>query len=238
MSQSNGILFSILVIFISYSFVNTEQENQKESLLIKHSDDFEVTGQGDNATWEITDWVTIPQQKNDGVNFRTRVKVLYSDKGIYFLFDCQDSQIISTLKEDNANLWEEDVVEVFFWTDENHPFYFEYELSPNNYELPILVPNVDGEFLGWLPWKYDGERRARHATFIEKVDNQVLSWSAEFFIPFALLKPLSNVPPKPGTKWRANMYRIDYDKGVATWAWQPIRTNFHDFERFGTFVFE
>lgn len=238
MSLFRSIVFSTLAIFIACSFINRDLKNKKEPLLIRHSDDFEVTGHGDNASWEKTRWVTIPQRKNDQVNYGTRVKVLYSDKGIYFLFDCKDSQITSTLREDNANLWEEDVVEVFFWTDKNHPFYFEYELSPTNYELPILVPNVKGDFLGWLPWQYEGERKTRHATFINREDSQVLSWSAEFFIPFALLKPMSNVPPKSGTKWRANMYRIDYDKDVSVWTWQPIRTNFHDFKRFGTFVFE
>jgi hypothetical protein len=213
-------------------------KSQMKPLLIKQSADFVVTGKGDNNSWGKTDWVNIPQRTNDQVDYSTRVKVLYSDKGIYFLFDCEDAEIISTFTEDNANLYEEDVVEVFFWTDENHPFYFEYEISPNNYELPIFVPNVDGDFLGWLPWHYEGDRKTQHATFINKQDDQVVSWSAEFFIPFALLKPMSNVPPKSGTKWRANMYRIDHDKGISTFSWQAIRTNFHDFQRFGTFVFE
>ncbi len=31
------------------------------------------------------------------------------------------------------------------------------------------------------------------------------------FVPFELLKPLANVPPKSGTRWRANFYRMDYD---------------------------
>ena len=57
-----------------------------------------------------------------------------------------------------ADLWTEDVVEIFFWPDEEMPVYFEYELSPRNYELPILVPNKAGSFLGWRPWKYEGER--------------------------------------------------------------------------------
>ena len=30
-------------------------------------------------------------------------------------------------------------------------------------------------------------------------------WRAEVFIPFELLNPLRNVPPKAGTRWRANL---------------------------------
>jgi hypothetical protein len=62
---------------------------------------------------------------------------------------------------------------------------------------------------------------------------------AEFFIPYKLLNPLPNVPPSPGTLWRANMYRIDYDKEKsASFSWQKTNVNFHDYQNFGTFKFE
>jgi hypothetical protein len=100
------------------------------------------------------------------------------------------------------------------------------------------VPNNKGYFLGWRPWHYEGNRRTKHATHINQNGDAATSWTGEFFIPYALLKPLTNVPPKPGTKWRANFYRIDHDNGDTEWTWQPVRTNFHDYERFGTLVFE
>lgn len=159
--------------------------------------------------------------------------------GIYTLVKCEDKKITATLSNDFADLYKEDVVEIFFWTDEGVPLYFEYELSPLNYELAIIVPNFDGDFFGWTPWHYEGERKTRHATHVSKDEKgNVTSWSAEFFIPYALLKPLRNVPPKSGTKWRMNLYRIDYDEGYSGWTWQPVLTNYHDIERFGTIQFE
>jgi hypothetical protein len=92
--------------------------------------------------------------------------------------------------------------------------------------------------LGWRPWHYEGERKTRHSTHIEKKDGKVVSWTAEFFIPYKLLEPLRNVPPTKGMKWRANFYRIDYDKGQSSWTWKPITKNFHDYERFGTIIFD
>lgn len=145
------------------------------------------------------------------------------------------------MKSDNLNLWEEDVVEVFLWPDESFPVYFEYELSPMNFELPIIVPNKKGNFLGWLPWHYDGERKIRHTTSIIKdkndKDGSVSEWDAEFFIPFKLLTPLIQVPPAAGDKWRANMYRIDYDKGLVPFSWQKTETTFHEYNKFGTLIF-
>ena len=50
---------------------------------------------------------------------------------------------------------------------------------------------------------------------------------------------MTNVPPRKGTRWRANFYRIDYDKDVITWQWQLVRNEtFHDYERFGAIEFD
>jgi len=197
-----------------------------------------VTGDGSSTHWASTSCVNLRQREEKGIRYQTRFKILYSDSGIYCLYDCEDRKITASIKEDFADLWNEDVVEAFFWTDESMPIYFEYELSPLNYELPILVPNNKGYFLGWRPWHYEGVRKTMHAAHINRQGNQVLSWNAEFFIPYPLLKPLTKVPPKPGTRWRANFYRIDYDDKPSEWSWQAIRTNFHDYERFGTLLFK
>jgi len=216
--------------------------SQDANLRVPKTEDFEIDGSGGDSHWEKTYWVKL-NMRGEGDKQNTEAKVLYSETGIYFLFKCQDQVLNATLTEDNKNLYEEDVVEVFLWTDENYPVYFEYELSPLNYELPIIVPNREGTFFGWLPWHYEGERRTRHATSIKggpkKSMANIEEWTAEFFIPYALLKPLGNVPPVPGTRWRANLYRIDYDQeNPRYYLWQPTSGNFHQYKEFGTFVFE
>ena len=206
-------------------------------LHVKRTKDFAIKGDGSAANWNSIEWMTLTQRK--GTPKQTQLKLLYSDSGMYCLYKCMDAKITATLKEDFADLYNEDVVEAFFWTEEKFPVYFEYEVSPLNYELPIMVPNNNGNFFGWLPWHYADQRKTRHATQINKEGDNIISWTAEFFIPFALLKPLPNVPPQKGTKWRANFYRIDYDETVtAQWSWQLTRKNFHDYEKFGTLVFE
>jgi hypothetical protein len=53
------------------------------------------------------------------------------------------------------------------------------------------------------------------------------------------LKPLNNVPPKKGTAWRANLYRIDYDeKEYKTWQWQLTSGSFHEYQTYGTLIFD
>jgi len=215
---------------------------QDNPLIVRKCNDFKITGNGGSEQWRKTEWVNLTHQGSDYIDYVTRVKVLYSETGIYFLFDCEDKKLTSTFRADNLNLWEEDVVEVFLWTSEDFPVYFEYELSPMNYELPIIVPNYKGKFLGWLPWNYEGDKKVVHATSArggEKAGGaQVDGWMAEFFIPYRLLEPLPKVPPQSGTRWRANMYRIDYDKGASHFSWKKTTGTFHDYNNFGTFVFE
>jgi len=172
------------------------------------------------------------------MDYKTKMKILYSETGIYCLYQCEDKIITSTIKADFEDIFNEDVVEAFFWPEESSIIYFEYELSPYNYELPILVPNYNGKFLGWRPWHYEGNKKTRHAATINKEGDKVVSWTAEFFIPYKLMEPLQNMPPKKGMKWRANFYRIDYDKGSTYWSWRPTRKNFHDYESFGTIIFD
>lgn len=217
--------------------LSAQNQTMSDPLRVKRTSNFDITGSGSAPEWNATNW--IPLEKRKGVaNYETRAKMLYSDNGLYVLFSCKDEKITATLKEDFANLWTEDVVEIFLWTDETVPLYFEYELSPFNYELPILIPNMDGKFLGWRPWQYEGDRRTRHATMIVGGADKPTEWLAEFFIPYALLQPLRNVPPKTGDEWRMNMYRVDYDKQYTSWSWKPVEKNFHDFEKFGTIKFE
>jgi predicted TIM-barrel fold metal-dependent hydrolase len=212
-------------------------------LKVRPTEDFEVTGDGKNAAWSKAEWAAVPQRSQNGLPYETRIKTLYSPKGLYVLFDATDKKLTAKIEKDFENLWEEDVFEVFLWTDEKQSTYFEYEISPFNRELPILVPNFDGKFLGWLPWHYDGGRKTRTATTVtggeKKSGAGIAGWSAEVFIPYDLLAPLQNVPPKPGTQWRANFYRMDYDDGKPTrWTWAPVGASFHEYQKFGKLVFE
>ncbi|KPL12177.1 MAG: hypothetical protein AMS26_18555 [Bacteroides sp. SM23_62] len=218
------------------------KKSGNDAVIVTQCDDFTVSGDGSSEQWDKTRWIDIPQRAQKPVTYKTMAKVLYSETGIYFLFDCQDKILNATIMEDNMNLWEEDVVEVFLWTEEDFPVYFEYEISALNYELPIIVPNYNGDFYGWLPWHYEGNRKTQHATSTrggpKEPNAEIEAWMAEIFIPYELLSPLQNVPPEPGTKWRANMYRIDYDQGQTQFTWQIISKTFHDYKKFGTFIFE
>lgn len=220
-----------------------KQDAAGRVLRVPRSADFEVNGRGDSPAWEKAQWEPLRLRTADGRDDKTQVKVLYSQTGLYVLMDAVDRKITAAMNEDFLDLWNEDVFEFFLWPDERYPVYFEYEISPLGFELPILIPNFEGRALGWRPWHYEGARKTRKATAVTGGPKQsgakITGWKAEVFTPYELLKPLQNVPPKPGTRWRANFYRVDYDDGQTTsWDWARVGKSFHEFRKFGTLVFE
>lgn len=212
-------------------------------LKVQPTDDFAITGRGDAPAWGKAAWEPLDLRNSDGRQYQTRVKMLHSQTGLYVLMEAEDGTITATMNEDFLDLWNEDVFEFFLWPDLRYPVYFEYEISPLGYELPILIPNFGGQFLGWRPWHYEGKRKTQKATSAmggpKQSGARVTAWKAEVFVPYDLLRPLQNVPPKPGTAWRANFYRVDYDGGKTTsWDWARVGSSFHEFEKFGTLIFE
>ncbi len=212
-------------------------------LRVRQTEDFDVNGVGDAPGWAKAEWEPLVLRNRNGHQYKTRIKMLYSKSGLYVLMEAEDRIITATMKEDFLDLWTEDVFEFFLWPDERYPVYFEYEISPLGFELPILIPNFGGEFLGWRPWHYEGNRKTRKATTVTGGPMQsgakVSGWKAEVFVPYELLKPLQKVPPQVGTRWRANFYRVDYDDGKTTsWDWTRVGSSFHEFKKFGTLVFE
>ena len=212
--------------------------------IIQKVDDFVITGQGTSHQWEKMDWMVLTPVGKGPLTYRTKAKALWSDYGIYFLYDCEDRILTCTKTRDFDELYLEDVIEVFLWPDEEQGVYFEYQISPLGYELPLIVPNSNGKFHGWLPFKYINDRRILSRTWIyggkKESKARISGWRAEFFIPFKLLIGLSKCPPVPGTYWRVNLCRLDFDSIPKTqWSWslENMEENFHNIHNFGKFVF-
>lgn len=228
---------------ILYGLASNPDRPGPREMAVARTDDFDVTGTGSAKAWDRAAWQSLTARSKTGPVRETKFKVLYSSTGLYVLARATDETITATMTEDFQNLWTEDVFEMFVWPDERDTLYFEYEISPLNRELAILCPNLEGRQLGWRPWHYEGKRKVRKATSAiggdMKSGGRVAGWVAEFFVPFELLAPLRNTPPKPGTRWRANFYRMDYDDGKpAAWDWSRVGPSFHEFQKFGTLVFE
>ena len=186
--------------------------------------------------------ITCQTHAEEPEGYATWFKALWAEAGVYFLFDCADRRITTTGMGDLHDLWLEDVAEVFIWPDESVPVYFEYCISPLGAEIPLIVPDIDGQFQPCVPHAYPRGKRTRKATHIRggkaAPGEAVSGWSVEFFIPSALLKPLRNAHPERGMTWRANLYRIDYDTELPVYfSWRDVGPSFHNFQEYPTIRF-
>lgn len=235
-------LTAVLLTCVATFWLTEGGDLGRPTVKVRRVEEFKITGDGSSDSWKKTSWVEL-KRRDGGHPYDARFKILYSRSGLYVLMEGSDRRVTATMNRDFMNLWTEDVFEVFLWTDERHPIYLEYEISPLGMELPLIIPNLDDKFFGWIPWHYEGARRVKKKT--SAVDGElkpgatIRSWMAEFFIPYELFKPLENVPPRPGTRWRANFYRVDHDDGEKTsWDWARVGPSFHEYRKFGTLVFE
>ncbi|MCK5210929.1 MAG: carbohydrate-binding family 9-like protein [Cyclobacteriaceae bacterium] len=238
-----NLLFGLVSLFYSKNIQIDNMNSEKENLIVKHCNDFDLNGKGDNPQWNLAEWTQMALRDEAEDKYETKFKILYSGSGIYVLAFCEDKLISTEYVNDQDDIWESDVFEVFLHTDPSDPLYFEYEINPLNTELVLLIPNNDGDFMGWAPWHYEGDRKIKRAVHVlngkAEPGAKISGWTAEMFFPYALFKGLKNVPPKPGTEWKGNFYRMDYDTGKRlSWSWAPVEGSFHEYEKFWPIVFK
>ena len=75
-----------LLLFLLLPFVLGAQETGLPVSHDKKMQDFTVTGDGSSAIWNKTEWMDLVHQGSGAtIDYETKVKVLYSPSGIYFL---------------------------------------------------------------------------------------------------------------------------------------------------------
>jgi hypothetical protein len=219
------------------------QNKKSGNLEVVRCSDFVPDGSGHHAGWKNAGWVELNKLEGGSLEYRSRFKMMYSAKGIYVLFSGEDERITSDYTEDQSDMYNADVFEVFFHPDTRYPIYLEYEVNALDRELVILVPNIDGKFLGWQPWHYEKDRKIVKAVRVEgglqEPFAEIDRWTAEIFFPYEIFDPLIRKTPQAGDVWKGNFYRLDYDdESQNKWSWMPVKKSFHEFERFGTLIFK
>ncbi len=174
----------------------------------------------------------------DYPDLKTEVRGLWTDSDLYLLFVCPYRTLNLWLPPQNdqprRKLWDRDVVEMFLGDDwENIRHYREFEIAPTGDWIDLAI-DLDhrGRNRGWRSgWKTEA-----------RIDEQAHIWYAACRIP---LQSVSGKAVKPGTRWRANLYRIDGqgpDPQRRFMCWQPTcvvnRDPNHVPENFGTLIFE
>ena len=238
-------IICFLILFSCFLFAGAFEASGNDTLYIKKSNDFQITGDKTSGNWDKAEWIPLTQRRQTDILQSTQVKILYSETGLYFLFSCEDSILTATMNVDNMQLWKEDVVEIFLVPDMQSENHFEYELSPLNYELALFVTYNNNSMMRLTPYYVDEKEseRIQHKTAIRNGEKRsqasVKGWTAECFIPFRFLELCGSITPYSGMQWKGNLYRVDYDRDKpVSWTWTPVTGSYHNTKEYGIFIFE
>jgi len=186
------------------------------------------------SAWIVQDC----SQTLDYADLKTQVRGFWTDSDLYLLFICPYRTLNLWLPPQNDQprhkLWDRDVVEMFLGDDwENIRHYREFEIAPTGDWIDLDI-DLDhrGHNRGWRSgWKTAA-----------RIAEQAHIWYAACRIP---LRSVSEKAVRPGTRWRANLYRINGpgpDPQRRFMCWQPTcvvhRDPNHVPENFGTLIFE
>jgi hypothetical protein len=167
----------------------------------------------------------------------TQVRILYDDTYLYFAFRAVDKNIWATMKVRDEHLWLEEVVEVFLQPSSKIPNYIELEVNPLGTMLDIYLLDTRKP-LHYESWNSEKLRWAVHVDGTVDGKDGDREWTCEIALPFEEAVTAANLPPKPGDRWRMNLYRVERHPEVVEVAWSPtLQDDFHVLSRLGEIVF-
>jgi hypothetical protein len=216
-------------------------EEPRASFAVKHvSSAGELNSDPASAMWRDASAASMTKDCSRTIDYpdlKTQIKGFWTDSDLYLLFVCpyRGLNLFLPAQNDKARrgLWDRDVVEMFLGDDwENIRHYREFEIAPTADWIDLAI-DLDHKGVG-RGWRSEWQTTAR-------IDEKAKVWYAACRIP---LKSVSEKPVTAGTRWRANLYRIDGDGPDPQrrfMCWQPTcvenRDPNHVPENFGTLVF-
>ncbi len=226
----------------------TKRDSLPEYVCHKVDREIALTGKLDDPLWQKAEVARMVQAFDGGKpDVQTEIRILYSDTTLYIGVHCVDDYAWGTFTERDSEVWTQECVEAFICPSGHGHQYYEINVSPKNCVFDACILNryqsttQPGAIKGLWGYTADG---LKTMTYVEGEVDKVGGakfWNAEFAIPLDQLVGAPNVPPKPGDKWRMNMFRIDSPKdGPAQYySWSPVLVrSFHTPTRFGWLRFE
>jgi hypothetical protein len=219
--------------------------SERKRLIVKKVKNgaIKIDGKLDEKDWKDAPSTSEFVRTMDGAaaEQKTTAKLLWDDKYLYVAFENQDSDVWTTLDKHDDKLWTQEADEMFIDADGDGKTYVELQVNPKGvtYDsyLPVYRQNQND-------WESGTKAAVTVDGTLNKRDDQDKGWIAELAIPLEAVKgkekEMKNVPPKVGTEWRVNFFRMDQPNGrpQSGTGWSPPMVgDFHALDKFGVLVF-
>ena len=158
----------------------------------------------------------------------TSFRALWTSTGLALRYDVTDPSPWHTLTQRDERLWNEEVVELFLDVGATGRSYAEIEWNSVNAVVDLWVDRPENRFD--KDWNAAGLESRVHPR--KDAAGRPNGWTAVAFLPWTALASKAPsgtaLPPKPGDRWRFNVFRIerpggpkDPEKGARFLAWSP-----------------
>jgi Carbohydrate family 9 binding domain-like/FlgD Ig-like domain len=207
-----------------------------------------IDGVLNEKTWGEADTLKFKENTAGGTPLQaTWAYAAWDSTNLYVAYVTQDNDIKGTLTQRDADLYNEEAVEMFFDADTDQTTYLELEWNCQNAVWDGIIKNSNGNVtVDDASWNASGMVNAVKLRGTPNKSTDVdTGMTVEVKIPWKALdtnmtKKVS-LPPKNNDKMRINFYRIDQRTGVATQdlsAWSPtMNGSFHTPSKFGYITF-
>ena len=202
------------------------------------------------------DFVDIEGDSQPKPRYRTRMKMFWSDSGLYIGAEMEEPHLWATLTEHDSVIFHDNDFEVFIDPDNDGLAYAELEINALNttWDLLLIKPYLQGG-RGVDGWEIQNLRTAVQLQGTLNDPSTIdEGWSVEIHIPWHALWEISTgeVPPKSGDKWKINFSRVQWKLDIVNgmyvkpegqkednWVWSPQGViDMHRPERWGIVTFQ
>ena len=203
----------------------------------------------EDAAWQSAETLAINNFRPEGSDHRPRTlaRLLHSERAIHGIFQVQDRYVRCVRTEYHSEVWKDSCVE-FFAEPKPGRGYFNFEFNCGGAFLCSYITNPERTPEGFkqftkLPWEI-GRLIQTRASLPRVVDPEItepVTWTLQFFIPFALFENYIGSPCEVSRQtWRGNFYKCADDSSHPQWgSWSPVdELNFHLPRCFKTLQFE
>jgi hypothetical protein len=201
-----------------------------------------IDGKLDDAAWQGAPWtdyfVDIQGAARPQPRFRTRAKMLWDDRYLYFAAELEEPHISGALTAHDSVIFHDNDFEIFLDPNGTGRGYFEFEINALNTSWDLFLDKpyrLQGHADN--SWDIPGLRTAVHIRgTLNDARDRDLGWSVEIAMPWTAFVPRSNarMPPQLGDTWRVNFSRVEWMYDVTdgryvkrrglpedNWVWSP-----------------
>lgn len=207
-----------------------------------------VDGKLEEDVWEEIDALELSSMRS-GANFATEVDVFRTDEHLYLGARLEDTHIWSKKAERDANLWEEEVLEMFVDPNGDAKNYLELQINPKGTVFDANFETRKGTGDGSDREQIDRAKKFDLEGLESAVDvdgtlndesDEDKQWTVELKVP------LESIPEVDGDTsfdepWAVNLYRFDRpadgEKAAYGWSTDLQGEDFHNVDQFGRFEF-